>query len=152
MNSVSMIVTIDPACEADAATLLQMARAFHDEDGHPLDGAGEAAIRKAAQGEPLARAWMLRRDGEPVGYVVVTLGYSVEYGGRDGFIDDLYLRPEARGLGLGRALLEFAVSQAVTLGIGTLHLEAEADNDRAAELYRRAGFEPTGRTLMRRHL
>jgi hypothetical protein len=33
----------------------------------------------------------------PVGHLIITLGYSVEYGGRDGFIDDLYLVPEVRG-------------------------------------------------------
>jgi ribosomal protein S18 acetylase RimI-like enzyme len=69
-----------------------------------------------------------------VGYVVITLGYSIEYGGRDGFIDDLYLVPEP------------------ALGIGTLHLEVETGNDYASRLYRRAGFEATGRRLLRLRL
>jgi ribosomal protein S18 acetylase RimI-like enzyme len=81
--------------------------------------------------------------------LVITLGYSIEYEGRDGFIDDLYLVPEARGRGLGKVLVDFALSQASQLGVGTLHLEVEYDNESAHLLYRAAGFEETGRRLMR---
>ncbi|MFI5021466.1 MAG: GNAT family N-acetyltransferase [Alphaproteobacteria bacterium] len=144
-----MNIFFDLAREADVDALLGMARAFHVEDGHPLDTRGEAAVVRVAKGEPLARAWIARIGREAVGYVVVTLGYSIEYGGRDGFIDDLYLVPELRGRGLGRKMLAFTLSQAAQLGIGTLHLEVETSNDQATRLYRSAGFEATGRSLMR---
>ena len=98
--------------------------------------------------------WVVRHAGatEPLGYLVLTLGYSVEYGGRDGFIDDLYLAPGLRGRGVGTRLLAFALERAAALGIGTLHLEAEAGNADAGRLYRAAGFEETGRRLMRRRI
>jgi ribosomal protein S18 acetylase RimI-like enzyme len=147
-----MSATFDPVCAGDGDTLLRLARAFHAEDGHSLDAAGEAALLQIIAGEPLARAWLLRRDGRALGYVVVTIGYSVEYGGRDGFIDDFYLAPEARGEGLAAQLLDFAMAQAALLGIRTLHLEADVGNERATRLYRHAGFEENGRRLMRRHL
>ena len=95
---------------------------------------------------------MVRRATEAVGYLILTLGYSVEYGGRDGFIDDLYLRPELRGHGVGRRMVAFALEQAAALGINTLHLEVEAGNADAHRLYRTAGFEETGRRLMRRRI
>jgi len=142
-------VAFDPVHKADAEVLLGMARAFHIEDGHPLSVAGEAAVRHIVEGEPFARAWIVRSAGRTVGYVVITLGYSIEYGGRDGFIDDFYLVPEVRGQGLGRKLLDFALSQATQLGITTLHLEVESGNESANRLYRSVGFEETGRRLMR---
>jgi ribosomal protein S18 acetylase RimI-like enzyme len=148
-------VRFDAASPSDGPALLAMARAFHAEDGHPLTTAGEAAVLRVASGEePLARAWVVRRAGatEPLGYLVLTLGYSVEYGGRDGFIDDLYLAPGLRGRGVGARLLAFALEQAAALGIGTLHLEAEVGNADAERLYRAAGFEETGRRLMRRRI
>ena len=114
-----------PVGPADADTLLRLAQAFHREDGHPLDAVGEQAVVLITAGEPLARAWLVRQAEAVIGYLVLTLGYSVEYGGRDGFIDDLYLMPHARGQGMGRALLQFALSQAAALGIKTLHLEVE---------------------------
>jgi len=83
-------------------------RDFHVEDGRALNAAGEAALARVAQGEALARAWLVRIGDRPVGYLIITLGYSVEYGGRDEFIDDLYLVPDARGRGLGRRLLDLA--------------------------------------------
>jgi ribosomal protein S18 acetylase RimI-like enzyme len=151
-TATAVTITFDPVWAGDAEPLLRLAREFHAEDGHPLDAAGAAALLQIIAGEPLARAWLLRRDGAAVGYVVITLGYSVEYGGRDGFIDDFYLATEARGEGLAAKFLDFALAQAALLGIGTLHLEAEVDNARATQLYRRAGFEETGRRLMRRRL
>ena len=138
------------ADEADA--LVAMVRAHHADDDDPRSPYFEAAIVQIAKGEPMARAWMVRHANRVVGYVVLTLGYSIEYGGRDGFIDDLYLIPEARGRGWGRIVVDFALSEAVRLGIRTLHLEVEANNNRAHALYRFAGFEETGRRLMRRRL
>jgi ribosomal protein S18 acetylase RimI-like enzyme len=147
-----MSVEFEPAGEADGELLVCLARAFHLEDGHPLDNPGEAALLQVTRGEPFARAWIIREDDQPIGYLILTLGYSVEYGGRDGFIDDLYLVPAARGRGVGGALLEFALASAAALGIRTLHLEVEAENEPATRLYRSAGFEETGRRLMRVHL
>lgn len=142
----------EPADEADADILLRLARAFHAEEGHPLDADSAAAVVGIALGEPLARAWIVRSGGRAVGFMVITLGYSIEYGGRDGFIDELYLVPEARGRRWGRCLLDFACGEARRLGIRTLHLEVEPGNDRVARLYRAAGFEQAGRGLMRLRL
>ena len=146
-------VRFDPASASDGAALPALARAFHAEDGHPLGASGEAALLRVAAGEePLARAWIVHRAGEAVGYLVLTLGYSVEYGGRDGFVDDLYLGPGLRGRGVGGRLLAFALERAAALGINTLHLEVETGNAGAERLDRAAGFEETGRRLMRRHV
>ena len=88
----------------------------------------------------------------PIGYVVLALGYSIEHGGRDGFIDDLYIVPAARGHGHGRALLAFAADAAAKLGIRMLHLEVEPGNERAQRLYRQEGFAVSERRLMSRKL
>jgi ribosomal protein S18 acetylase RimI-like enzyme len=90
----------------------------------------------------------VRRGEAAVGYLVLTIGFSIEHGGRDGFIDDLYLIPEARGAGGGKALLDFAIAEARRLGIRTLHLEVEAENAAATGLYRKRGFAENGRRLM----
>jgi ribosomal protein S18 acetylase RimI-like enzyme len=147
-----MHLQFDPLCEDEADALVAMVRAHHADDEYPHSPYFEAAIVQIAKGEPMARAWMVRQADSVVGYVVLTLGYSIEYGGRDGFIDDLYLIPEARGRGWGRMVIDFALSEAARLGIRTLHLEVEANNDPAQSLYRSAGFEDTGRRLMRRRL
>ena len=94
-----------PVGPAQESTLLELARAFHAEDGHPLTDRGATAIGLIARGHPLGRAWLVRENGALVGYAVLGLGFGIEYGGADAFVDDLYLVPEARGRGLGEAVM-----------------------------------------------
>src|SRR5690606_23912017 len=86
---------LQPVMPADSAALRGFARAFHAEDGHALDEAGERGVAQAAAGDPAVRAWFIVEDGTRIGYAVLTLGFSILHGGRDGFIDDLYLVPAA---------------------------------------------------------
>ena len=141
-------IQCDPARTVDAELLIDLARAFHREDGHPLSAEGEAALRQIAAGEPMARCWIIRRADRAIGYLVLTLGFSVEHGGRDGFIDDLYLIPTARGGGVGSAMIDVALEQACALRIRTLHLEVDPSNERATALYRSRGFAENGRRMM----
>jgi ribosomal protein S18 acetylase RimI-like enzyme len=134
---------------ADADLFLELARAFHQEDGHALNAAGEASIRDVAAGVELAPAFFLVEHGEIVGFFVLSLGYSPEHGGTDGFIDDIYIIPAARGRGLGRAAMELALEESRKCGIRVLLLEVEAENDRAYSLYRSMGFTDTKRRLLR---
>jgi len=145
-------LTVRRARSEDAPLLLRMSRDFHIEDGSPLNAAAEASIADVAAGVTLAPAYMLEEDGEPAGFFILTLGYSVENGGTDGFIDDFYLIPEARGRGLGQQAVALAMEEAKALGMRTLLLEVEAHNDRAYELYRKMGFADTQRRLLRQVL
>ncbi|HQT66884.1 MAG: hypothetical protein B7Z78_12300 [Rhodospirillales bacterium 20-60-12] len=144
-----MSLTAERVRADEADILLAMARDFHLEDGHALTEAGEQAIRLVAAGEPLAPTFFLRQDSEVIGYFVLTLGYSPENGGTDGFIDDIFLRPAWRGQGLGKAALQLAITEARQAGIGVLLLEVEAHNNRAYRLYEQAGFTDTKRRLLR---
>lgn len=135
--------------------VLELARAFHIEDGHPLDAAAEAATQASVMGEGdaiLAPTYMLRLDGAVVGYFVLALGYSPENGGMDAFIDDIYLIPAVRGRGLGRIAIECAMAAARARGVRVMMLEVEKHNDRAYRLYAGLGFLDTERRLMRRYL
>jgi ribosomal protein S18 acetylase RimI-like enzyme len=144
-----MPLTAEKITEAGAETFLAMARAFHIEDGHPLNAAGEASIRDVAAGIQLAPAYFLIENNEKIGFFVLSLGYSPEHGGTDGFIDDIYIIPEARGRGLGRAALDLALAESRHHGVRVLLLEVEADNDRAYHLYTSIGFTDTKRRLLR---
>ena len=98
--------------------------------------------------ERLGGVWLIRSGASAVGYVVLTLGYSIEFRGRDAFLDELYLRPEARGRGAGRKALEFVEGVCRSLGVRALHLEVERANAGAQALYRKAGFVDPDRYLM----
>lgn len=83
-----------------------------------------------------------------LGYAVVTAGYSLEFHGRDFLVDELYVRPDAQGKGLGSALLGAAEQEAKRRGGAALHLEVGHANVRALELYRRHGYKDHGRFLL----
>jgi ribosomal protein S18 acetylase RimI-like enzyme len=145
-------VELVPVGPAHEATLLELARAFHTEDGHPLTERGAAAIALVARGHPLGRAWLVREEGELVGYAVLGLGFGIEYGGADAFVDDLYLVPEARGRGLGEAVMARLEEEARAMGLAALFLVVDPENLSARRLYDRRGFKGTRWLLMAKRL
>lgn len=140
------------ATQADEPELLALAQAFHAEDGHPLSEQGAAALRHTARGHPLARAWLVREAGRTVGYAVLGFGYGIEYGGADAFVDDLYLVPDARGRGVGSAVLARLEAEARAMRLNALFLVVDPDNAAALRAYRRHGFEGTHWLLMAKRL
>lgn len=57
----------------------------------------------------------------------------------------VWVAPQARGRGVGDALLRAVVSHAAAIGIRRLVLDVGDHNEPAMRLYQRLGFEPTGR-------
>ncbi|HLL71027.1 MAG TPA: GNAT family N-acetyltransferase [Pyrinomonadaceae bacterium] len=91
-------------------------------------------------------------EEEAAGYLVVTFGFSLEFGGRDALVDEIYLRENFRGRGIGKATLELAGAVCREEGIGALHLEVDRVNTRAQGLYRQAGFRDHDRYLLTKWL
>jgi diamine N-acetyltransferase len=111
-----------------------------------------AALDKFLGRAELGQAWLLWLGEKPAGYVILTLGYSFEFRGRDAFIDELYIEREFRRRGLARRALEFVEEKARASGVNALHLEVDRSNDPAMELYRRTGYENHGRHLLTKWL
>lgn len=145
-------IELELATAADEAELVRLAHAFHAEDGHPLTEAGVAALRLTARGHPLAKAWLVREAGRTVGYAVLCLGFGIEYGGPDAFIDDLYLVPEARGRGIGGRVIDRLEQEGRALGLSALFLVVDPDNTPAIRLYRGRGFAGTSWLTMTKRL
>jgi len=144
-------VEVEIAGPPAAPAILEMMERFYAEEKYPFDRAKARAAIEPFLAEPgLGRAWLFRDGGAAVGYFVLTLGFSLEYGGRDAFVDELFVSPSHRGEGLGRRALEVIHEACLELGVRALHLEVEKDNVPAAELYRKNGFEDHDRRLMTR--
>jgi GNAT superfamily N-acetyltransferase len=129
-----------------------MVRAYYAEDGLVFDERRQgAALTALLQGDPLCLAWLVRLAAETIGYVVVTLGFSIESGGRDGFIDEFFVVPAMRGRGIGARVLALVEQEARERGLQRLYLEVGHGNP-AQGLYRRAGFVDHRRYLMSKFL
>ena len=73
---------------------------------------------------------------------------SMEFGGRNAFLDDLFIQAPFRGAGLGTAALKEVRTFCLEHTVRALHLETGRDNVAAQALYRRAGFKVTDRQLL----
>lgn len=132
------------AAAADAERLLDLMEDFNRIESIPFArvAMGTALLPLLAADNPLGRVLVAEVEGAAVGYAVVTFGYDLEYGGRDGWLTELYLVASARAQGLGRRLLDEALAVAKQAGVHALHLQVRHENDVARAVYERAGFRP----------
>ena len=78
-------------------------------------------------------------EGTVIGYAVLTWGWSIECGGRESLLDEMYI--DQPGHGYGSALLEAVVISAQEHGAARVFLETEAGNDAARDFWLARGFE-----------
>jgi len=137
------------ATDQDAEIILVMMREYYAFDGHAFDeGRARQALVTFLREPGYGRAWLICDQTMPVGYVVLTLGYSLEYLGRDAFLDEFYLRESHRGRGWGRLALQFVEEQARAFEVRSIHLEVVRANISAKEFYRRNGYVEHQHSLM----
>jgi GNAT superfamily N-acetyltransferase len=141
------------AAIADLNLLLEMVREFHSHENLPFDEAIDRDIlTHFLTNESLGQAWFILQADEAIGYIVLTLGYSLEYRGNNAFIDEFYIRPQYRGQGIGTQTLAFAEQACKVLGVRAIHLEADFKNLNAQRLYRRVDYQGHNRFLMTKNL
>jgi GNAT superfamily N-acetyltransferase len=140
------------AAIADLATLLEFVREFHHNENLPFDeNIDRDVLRQFLTDESLGKGWLIQQEDDAIGYIILTLGYSLEYRGRDAFIDEFYLRPKYRGQGIGTQTLVFVEDACRVLGVQALHLEVDFENPDAQRLYHRSGYQRHDRFLMTKH-
>jgi ribosomal protein S18 acetylase RimI-like enzyme len=137
-----------PATREDIPAVVRLRSAFYGEEGYPDSPQRAAQLLEQLVGDDRYGRLLVRDDG----YVLVTFGFSLEFDGRDAFIDELYIAPHARGLGHGTAALAAAEAVCREHGISAMHLEVEFENEKARRLYERTGFHAHTRHLMTKWL
>jgi GNAT superfamily N-acetyltransferase len=142
-------VRFHPAVMTDTETLLVMMREFYVHEALRFE---EARARQALEGilndDSFGRVFLILADDEAAGYAVLTFGYSLEFHGRDAFVDELFLHEKFRGQGIGGQALIFLASVCAEKGIKALHLEVERKNTVAQRAYQKFGFADHDRYLM----
>ncbi|MBD0320423.1 MAG: GNAT family N-acetyltransferase [Gemmatimonadetes bacterium] len=137
------------AARDDVPRLVALMADFYGEAGFPLPTTAAAHAFGSLLDDPrLGRVWILEADGEAAGFIVLTVAFSMEFGGLRGFVDDLFVRPRFRGRGLAAAGLAEARRTALEMGARALCVEAGAENGPARRVYERAGFVDGERLLL----
>jgi GNAT superfamily N-acetyltransferase len=133
-------ILVRRAGPADLGVLVELAAEYCEADGHDFD---EPTVR--AGFEPLLTddrygvVFVAELDGAVDGYGVVTWGWSIEIGGLDVVLDELYAR--TKGHGVGTSLVRRLEAECRERGVKRIFLETELPNEGARRLYAREGFE-----------
>jgi len=134
---------------ADIDLIVDFMRQFYEFEQYPFDDqAASSALERLISDSALGHVWIISEDLTSIGYIVLTLGYSLEYHGNDAFIDEFYIQASHRGKGIGSKALKFVEERAQVLGVRALHLEVERRNKAGQGLYLKSGFENNDRYLM----
>jgi ribosomal protein S18 acetylase RimI-like enzyme len=141
--------TFTLATPSDADLLVPLLREFYAYDHIAFDEPeARRALAQLLGDARLGRVYLIGVGDELVGYLVLTFGFSLEFKGRDAFVDELFLGAEFRGRGLGTRALRLAEEACRTENIRALHLEVERANTGAQGVYQRAGFKDHDRYLL----
>ena len=139
-----MTTEIRPANSADVPLILQLVRdlaAFERESDKVI--ATEPMLFEALFGpHPAAEAVIAELDGTPVGMALFFHNFSTWTGWRGLYLEDLYVTPEARGAGVGKALLQHLAALAVERGCTRFEWSVLDWNEKAIHFYKAMGAEP----------
>ena len=134
-------MTIRKITKEDKPIYTEMAKDFYSSPA-VLENIPEENITSSFElflsGMPYGDAFIFEADGQTVGYGVLAYTHSQEAGGKVVWIEEIYVKKEYRGCGIGSEFLEFVKK---SIPARRYRLETEPENDRAAALYRRHGFE-----------
>ena len=140
---------VRPATAADVPVLVALMSEFYAEAGFSLPAAQAARTFERLLTSPAFGAvWLMLSEGVPAGFVVLTVAFSMEYGALRGFVDDLFVAPRFRRLGLGTEALAAVTHSCAERDVRALLVETSVSNEPAMRTYRRAGFQENGRLLL----
>jgi ribosomal protein S18 acetylase RimI-like enzyme len=142
---------IQRALVTDLDELVALMERFYVHDGLRFDPQkARAAMAGLLGAQELGAVWVVRDGGHMFAYLALCLGYSLEFGGRDAFIDEVFVAEGFRNKGWGTKLIETALAAAEEAGVQAVHLGVQRTNPNAMRLYQRLGFAPHVSTMLTR--
>jgi GNAT superfamily N-acetyltransferase len=139
-----MSLTIRPAAASDAALVFAFIRelAEYERLAHEVD-ASEDDIATALFGpDPRVFADIAEWEGEPAGFALWFYNFSTFRGRHGIYLEDLFVRPEFRSKGIGKALLRHLARRCITEGLPRLEWWVLDWNEPALRVYRSIGAVP----------
>ena len=139
-----MSITIRDAVPADASQILtfitELAR--YEKAEHEVLATVETIESSLFGPDSTTQALICEREGQPIGFAVYFFNYSTWLAKHGLYLEDLYVTPEARGTGAGKALLKHLAQIAVARGCGRFEWSVLDWNEPAIKVYESLGAKP----------
>jgi ribosomal protein S18 acetylase RimI-like enzyme len=136
-------VLIQPATIDDLDVLLPMVEQYWRFEA--IEGFDASRVRalltRVFEDGSLGRAWLARVYNEPAGYLLAVYVFSLEHQGLTAEIDEFFVLPQHRGLGLGGRMLDIAEAHFRAEGCTNVSLQLGRSNEAARRFYRQHGFD-----------
>ena len=127
--------------EQDTQEVMDMMRVFNASPAVQSNGSDEIFendIKNCVSGSPYLEGYIFEKEGQILGYAMAAKSFSTEFGKPCVWIEDLYMKPESRGLGIGSKFFEYIEEKYSDV---VVRLEVEEENERAVHVYKKAGYE-----------
>lgn len=138
-----MALAIRAATEADVPQILDFIRALatYEREPEAVIATEDGLLRDGFGLNPYFQCLMAELDGAPAGFALYFFNYSTWLGRPGIYLEDLFVLPEFRGLGIGKNLLQKVAAVAVEKGCLRLQWEVLDWNTSAIDFYRAMGAE-----------
>ena len=136
-----MTSVIRPMTSEDKPVVLEMMRVFYASPAVLSNGSEEIFnndIDNCVNDCPFLEGYIFEENGTIQGYAMVAKSFSTEFGKPCIWIEDLYMKPECRGAGIGSSFFAFIENKYAG---SVFRLEVEEENERALHVYRKCGYE-----------
>lgn len=138
-----MSIRIAPARPEDCATVVALVRALAEYErlSHVVVGSEDDLQRELFGVHPVIESVLAWDGGRAVGFALFFHNYSTFLARRGLYLEDLFVVPEARGRGIGKALISHCARVAVSRGCGRFEWSVLDWNEPAISFYRSLGAE-----------
>ena len=127
--------------EKDRKDILEMMRIFYSSEAVFSNGSEEifnTDIDNCINASPYVEGYVFDDGKDIKGYAMVAKSYSTEFGRPCIWIEDIYVKEEYRGFGIGSLFLDYIVEKYPNY---LFRLEVESENERAVRVYEKCGFD-----------
>ena len=125
----------------DKSQVMDMMRVFYASPAVLSNGSEEifeADVDNCIGESPYLEGYIFESNGNIQGYGMIAKSFSTEFGKPCIWIEDIYVKDEYRGMGIGSHFLHYIEEKYPD---AVLRIEAEAENERAVHVYKKCGYE-----------
>lgn len=134
----------------DKKDVIDMMKVFYSSDAVFTNGSDEIFsndVENCLNNSPYLEGYVFYNEDELQGYAMIAKSFSTEFGKPCYWIEDLYIKPEYRGLGIGTKFFSYIEKLYPDV---IFRLEVEKENERAVHVYKKCGFTNLPYTEMKK--